>query len=140
MPGGKSSAKKGRPGRKPFKPTAAQRKAVAVWASIGTPHDAMAAQLGIARMTLDKHFALELARGKALTDQEIAKSLYQKAITGNVPCLIFWAKTRLGWRETNRTEVTGADGGPVATVQNLSDAELRAQLQAILDAAEETNK
>lgn len=126
-------------GRKPFQPTAAQRKAVAVWASIGTPHDVMAAQLGIARQTLENAFDRELKDGKAITDQAISKSLYQKALTGNVPCMIFWAKTRLGWRETNRTEVTGADGGPLA-VQNLSDAELRAQLQAVLDAAPPEDK
>ncbi len=130
-----SSPNKRKGGRKPYNPTTAQRNSVAVWASIGTPHDVMAAQLGIAKMTLEKAFAHELKNGKAITDKAVAKSLYQKAITGNVAAMIFWCKTRLGWRETSRTEVTGADGGPLA-VQNLSDAELRAQLQAILDASQ----
>lgn len=126
----KSRAKK-RPGRKPYRPTAAQRKSVSVWASIGTPHAVMAAQLGIAEMTLEKHFVSELKDGKAITDNAVAKSLYQKALTGNVPAMIFWCKTRLGWRETSRTEVTGADGKPL-TIQTVSTEDLKAQLQAAL--------
>lgn len=121
-------------GPKPYSPTKEQRQSVAVWASIGTAHDVMAAQLGIDKKTLEKHFRHELDNGKAITDNTVGKTLYQKALTGNVPALIFWAKTRLGWRETNRTEVTGADGGPLA-VQQLTDEELRAQLQAALDAS-----
>jgi len=131
-----NSRPKKRGGRKPYKPTPSQRRDVAAWASIGASHEVMAAQLGIARMTLEKAFAEELRNGKGITDNQVSKTLYQKALSGNVPCLIFWCKTRLGWRETSRTEVTGADGGPVA-VQSLSDAELRAQLQAILDASSE---
>jgi hypothetical protein len=27
--------------------------------------------------------------------------------------MIFWLKTRAGWKETNVTELTGGDGGPL---------------------------
>ena len=49
-------------------------------------------------------------KGKAKAVGSIAQSLLTKARNGDSACMMFYLKTQAGWRETNRTEVTGADG------------------------------
>jgi len=58
-------------------------------------------------------------KGKANAIREVAEGLLDKAKAGNLSASIFFLKTRGGWRETNRTELTGADGKPIqANVNN----------------------
>lgn len=95
------------------KPTDELRKQVTSAVIAGVQQDTIAKIVGIAPMTLRKHYRDELDYGSDRANSEIAKTLYQQALDGNVGALIFWAKTRMGWRETNRTELTGADGGPI---------------------------
>jgi hypothetical protein len=44
--------------------------------------------------------------------------------------MIFFLKTQAGWRETNRTEITGADGGAVKITQEMTD-DLRQALDVL---------
>ena len=37
----------------------------------------------------------------------------QKALAGDTTSAIFFLKTQARWRETERHEITGADGGPL---------------------------
>lgn len=41
----------------------------------------------------------ELESGKSQANAAIAGKLFELAMAGNVTALIFWAKTRMGWRE-----------------------------------------
>jgi hypothetical protein len=69
---------------------------------------------GISEGTLRRAFADELARGRASAAAKITETLFNKALSGDVACLIFWVKCRVpGWREVVRAEITGADGQPV---------------------------
>lgn len=77
--------------------------------------------------TLNHHFENELRKGKAIAGSKITETLYNRAINGDNSCLIFWCKTQLGFRETSRFEVTGADGGAIkmeANAGELSDDQL----------------
>ena len=69
--------------------------------------------LGISTATLWKHHKEDLAFGrtgfKAIVGGALAKAIKE----GNVSAIIFACKTRLGFRETERLEVTGADGQPI---------------------------
>ena len=49
--------------RPAFKPTSVQRTHVAIAAAGGMAHEEIAQALGVARNTLEKHFALELSTG-----------------------------------------------------------------------------
>lgn len=53
--------------------------------------------------------------GRAIAINEVAKGLYQRAKDGDNTAAIFYLKTQAQWRETNRTEITGKDGGPLET-------------------------
>ena len=52
-------------------------------------------------------------KGRAKTIGDVASSLIQDCLNGNLTAKMFFLKTQAGWRETNRHEVTGADGGPL---------------------------
>lgn len=78
--------------------------------------------LGISRRTFqaicerDDDIAARYKRGKAKAIAHVANGLLQKARSGDTTSAIFYLKTQGGWRETERIEHTGAEGGPVTTV------------------------
>jgi len=68
---------------------------------------------GIDADTLRKHFATELQSGKAKANAQVGKTLFQKAMGGDTTAMIWWSKTQMRWAETQKHEVSGADGGPL---------------------------
>ncbi len=104
----------------PHEPTDRDRKTVESMAAYGIPRPDIAAVIGISEPTLRKYYADELATATAKANAKVAETLYRKAtdqkISGpSVTAAIFWLKTRAQWRETDRHEITGPDGGPVQT-------------------------
>jgi len=77
------------------------------------PQVDIAKLLRIAPHTLRKHYRAELDESMAMANADVAGWLYDNAASGNVAAQIFWCKTRLGWSEKNRLELTGADGDAV---------------------------
>lgn len=96
-------------GRAPFKATEEQRKQVEALSGFGLPQEQIASVIGCSQDTLAKYFSKELAEGVAKANSRVAQFLYQQA-TKNLTAAIFWAKTRMRWRETDRLEITGQDG------------------------------
>lgn len=82
--------------------------------------------------------------GRAIAINEVAKGLYQRAKDGDNTAAIFYLKTQAQWRETNRTEITGKDGGPIEQAQVESPREYinreLARLGARQRAAKDTPK
>ena len=96
--------------RKPHEPTPEIRQLVQLHTTIGTPQEDVARIVGIDAKTLRKHYRDELDLAHAKANATIGGALFNKAKSGDTAAMIFWMKTRAGWRETNRTELTGADG------------------------------
>lgn len=120
-------------GQSPHKPSPRDRKAVESMASYGIPQDDIAAVIGITGPTLRKYYSAELATATAKANAKVAETLFRKAtsqeLTGaSVTAAIFWLKTRAQWRETDRHEITGANGGPIQyqSAAELSDEALAA--------------
>lgn len=78
--------------RPEYKPTAAQRRQVAVLAAAKMSEEKIAAVLGISRPTLRKHFAEELTGGKAKRNAAVLMAIYKQALTGNVSAQRLWVK------------------------------------------------
>jgi hypothetical protein len=68
---------------------------------------------GIHIDTLRKHFSNELVAGKAKANSGIGRTLFQKAMGGDTTAMIWWSKTQMRWAETQKHELTGADGAPL---------------------------
>ena len=102
-------------GRPAFEPTAAERKQVEALSGYGLPIEQIAVLVrdGIHVDTLRAHFATELVSGKAKANGQVGKTLFQKVMAGDTTAAIWWSKTQMRWAETQKHEVTGADGAPL---------------------------
>ena len=108
----------------PHKPTPQTRAEVSALKSFGVPLDDISIYIGIDRKTLSKHYGQEIATAQIKADAAVAKFLYGAASgralkdgATHADCVrsaMFWAKTRMGWRETASLELTGA--APVGSV------------------------
>jgi predicted transcriptional regulator len=103
--------------QEPHEPTAETRKLVESSSGLGLPHESIAVLVGIDDKTLRKHYRAELDMGKAKANGQIAKTLFQKATSGDTTSLIWWTKTQMKWSETVKAEVTGANGEPLQGIQ-----------------------
>lgn len=104
-----------------FIPEEQDYKIVYSYAAYGATNEDIAAILGIDNKTVTKYFEEELRSGRATAKNTIANRLYNiaigkdavinelgeviaPAIKPNLSALIFLAKTRLGWKETQIIE------------------------------------
>lgn len=98
--------------------------------------------LGFSERTLRRRFGDDpkvlaaYKRGKQRAIAGVATNLIQQAQSGNTTAAIFYLKTQAGWRETNRTELTGLDGGPL-DIRELTDDERRERIVRLLEAAKD---
>lgn len=120
-------------------PTDKDRATVESMSSFGIPQPEIAKVIGIDPKTLRKHYRHELDIATAKANAMVAQSLYKKAIGDHqqsVTAAIFWLKTRAGWKDPHRVEVTGEDGGPLRTEATIDVTRLStATLEELLDAA-----
>ena len=106
-------------------PTDKTRAEIVALRSYGVPIKEVAAYIGIDDKTLYKYYKDELENSAIKANANVGKFLYQAAsgqalATGAtysdcVRAAMFWAKTRMGWKETNIQEVKIADE-PIAKV------------------------
>lgn len=76
----------------------------------------------------DPRVAPCIERGRAVMSDKIRESAYLSALQGNTAMQIFILKTREGFRETQRLELTGADGEPIQTKKVLNPEERKVLL------------
>ena len=81
----------------------------------GVPIEQIAAVTmgGISVDSLYGHFREELVAGKAKINAKVGQTLAQKALSGDTTAMIWWSKSRMGFKEKVELEHTGADGGPI---------------------------
>lgn len=109
-------------GRPPHEPTEANRKQVEQCAAIGLPHDQIAVLIGISEKTLRKYYDHELTHGTALANRKISGVLFDMASKSGPRqqrAAEFWARMRLGWKDTTKLEHTGENGAPMKVVHML---------------------
>jgi len=87
------------------RPTPQTRQKVEIMAAGGFPQASIAGVLEIAEKTLRKHYELELKHGAAKISNAVASKLVAKALAGDTTSMIFYLKTRCGWKETTVNEV-----------------------------------
>lgn len=113
----------------PHEPTAETRAQVGALYSYGIPQEEIAKFIGVDAKTLRKYYRTELDTAHVKAHAAVGRFLYQNATGATlgkgathsdcVRAAMFWAKTRMGWRETNGVEVTNPDGSLTPTVIKL---------------------
>ncbi len=101
--------------RRPHEPTKESRQLVQLHATIGTPQNVIADILGIDDKTLRLYYREELDQALARANASVGGALFNKATKGDTAAMIFWMKTRAGWREKQEIDMT-SNGGPL-TIQ-----------------------
>jgi len=93
--------------RPPLQPTDEQRRLVKSMSAMGIPHEDIAPMINIrSAKTLRTHFRKELDRGMTEANYKVAQTLFQMATSGeHLGATIFWAKTRLRFRERGADDV-----------------------------------
>jgi hypothetical protein len=81
--------------------------------------------------SLGRYCAHELQHGAIKVNAKIAGKLFQKAMDGDTAALIFWTKTRMGWKETDRHE---HEHRRTYDLDNVPDADLT-RLESIFESA-----
>lgn len=121
----KAKRKPGQPkrGPLPWEPTADERRLVEHCVAIGMTQEQVALVLDKSVDSLDRHCRKELDSGALKTNAKVGAKLFDKCMKGDTAALIFWAKTKMGFRETSKTEHS-------FDFSNLSDEELQ-QLASI---------
>jgi hypothetical protein len=56
---------------------------------------------------------LAAINGKAKANAQVGKGIFQKAMAGDTTAQIWWSKTQMRWAETQKHEITGANGVPL---------------------------
>ena len=121
----------GKPGRPEFEPTQRQRDDVKLWASDDWTEDRMAAQLGISRNTLRKHFAEEIQYGADRIRTMVLRDLQRSSAAGRTG-----ASTKL----LELTEKAPPPGPPKPDVEDDSpEVPLGKKAQAKVDALTANN-
>ena len=108
------------PGKPAHVPTQQTRAEVSALKSFGVPLEDISAYIGIDRKTLSKYYRAEIDIAQVKADAAVAKFLYDTAsgralkngatYSDCVRAAMFWAKTRMGWRETQELNHTSSDG------------------------------
>lgn len=86
-------------------------------AACGMPHEIIARCLGTAGIdpkTLRKHFRNELDTASPQANAVVGNVAFQAAVRGEAWAVCFWLKCRAGWKETQKFEHAGKDGGDIA--------------------------
>lgn len=124
-------------------PTAATRGAVESMTAYGIPQDEIARSIGITANTLRKHYREEIETAVTKANARVAQTLFKMATDiSHKSCAasaMFWAKTRMGWRETTHVDHSNTDGTmtPKLDVTKLS-TEALAEIVAASNGATDT--
>lgn len=89
--------------------TEENKKLVLTLSGYGIPQADIAREVKCDLKTLRKHYRNELDTGITKANAKVAESLFKMAtVKMNPTCAIFWAKTRMGWKEVTEVEHSGA--------------------------------
>lgn len=77
----------------------------------GVPHEDIAATIGMCVETMQRLYSRELVKGRAVANTKIGRRLFEKAMEGDTAALIFGAKVRMGWKETQKVEPVSGENG-----------------------------
>lgn len=87
-------------------------------ASLGLTREQIALSLGVSTSTLynrlrdDEEFAEAVKRGEAMGISAVASKLMDQINEGNTTAMIFFLKSRAGWRESSELKVESSNTKP----------------------------
>lgn len=122
-------------GRPPHVPDDKTRKTVESMSSYGIPQEDIAKVIGIDSKTLRLHYRYELDTAEVKANAMVAQRLYQKCMNDDTSSLIFWLKTRAGWKETvkNENQMLNKDGQTTDISEQINQMTAEDSYKALID-------
>lgn len=111
-------------GPKPHVPTEANKKLVESLAMRGLPHKMIVSLIdGVGTAdTLREYYQEQLDIGNARACASVAGKLYEKCMEGDTASILFWHKTRMGFRENAPVVDLNASKDDKQIIINIVDA------------------
>lgn len=116
------------PDTTPHKPTSETRAQVVALSTYGIRQEDIASYIGIDDKTLRKYYRVELDQGATDAHAKVGKFLFHNASgltlkegATHADCVraaMFWAKTRMGWRESSSLDVT-SNGESITRIERV---------------------
>ena len=123
--------------RKAFAATDEVRERVRYLSGVGVRQDDIARIVGCAPKTLRKRLRDELDGGIAEANATVAGYLFNQTKAGNITAIIFWLKSRAGWREREAAEEQTSAAGTQSEILVLPDNARDPELTKALREAQE---
>ncbi|MGL4209776.1 MAG: hypothetical protein ACRCTY_10370 [Candidatus Adiutrix sp.] len=70
----------------------------------GVPLESIASYLNLSPAAMKKIYGAEIATGRAEAGREVGRTIFEKALSGDMAALVFWAKTQMGWKEAAKQD------------------------------------
>lgn len=105
-----------------------KRKLIKNLAVAGIKQNIIAEIVGETMYSIRKNYLKELTLGAHQATANVAMSLYNNALKGNVTAQIFWLKTRGQWRETIEVKNKISYESTSRDIETASDADLIAAI------------
>lgn len=122
----------GKRGPAPHEPTKAQRQKALTMTMAGIPQTDIARTLGISKPTLHKHYREQLDIGMDEANAMVAGTLYNLCIKGNLGAIVWWEKTRRGFKD--KLELMSRRPQDLDEItQDMTDQEAAENFQAFLE-------
>lgn len=107
---GNPSSKNNGGGTPPYVPNSADRRRAYMLAAGGYPVEKIAEVTGtegISVPTLYRYYGDILKRASSSTNAKVIRALFNKAIAGDTTAIIFWLKTRAGFKDNTNLQING---------------------------------
>lgn len=98
------------------------RELVFILAAVGIPPATIGQVVGASEKSLRRLYPRELELGRVQANGRVANALYQKALNGDNTAMMFWLKTRAGWKESLPPEQNGQLTINIARLDSHGDA------------------
>lgn len=90
----------------------------------------VAANIGIDEKTLFKYYQEHMDKARANAHGAVGQSIFKRALDGDATAMKLYAKSQMGWKETDAVEHSGKDGKPIEHEHKVSAGE---KLASFLD-------
>lgn len=93
------------------------RESIQVMIAAGVKKSAVARLLGMTPANLSNNYHTEMEYGSDILTTRMVNILVQKGLDGNVPAIIFYLKSKAGWKEADKSDLQDADRAAISSIE-----------------------